>query len=75
MPKTAQPFKVQRVREFGGKYIRIVEEGDDFHATQKAAQAFQKKTQKTFVHPFDNRDVIIGQATVTAEILESEPDI
>jgi threonine dehydratase len=68
-------MKVRRVREFGGKHVEVRLVGDYFDEAQKAAKIYQKENRATFVHPFNDRDVIVGQSTVTAEMLQENPNI
>ena len=69
MPATTPQQKVSQVRMFGGEYIEIVLTGDTYDACQKHALKASKKLGKTFIHPFDDKEVIEGQATMALEIL------
>jgi threonine dehydratase len=69
MPATTPQQKVSQVRMFGGEFIEIVLTGDTYDACQKHALKASKKQGKTFIHPFDDKDVIEGQATMALEIL------
>ena len=70
MPATTPQQKVSQVKMFGGKYIRVVLIGDTYDACQKYALKIAKKEGKTFIHAFDDIEVIEGQATIALEILE-----
>ena len=70
MPATTPQQKVSQVRMFGGKYIRVVLIGDTYDTCQKYALKIAKKEGKTFIHAFDDKEVIEGQATIALEILE-----
>ena len=70
MPATTPQQKVSQVRMFGGKYIRVVLIGDTYDTCQKYALKIAKKEGKTFIHAFDDIEVIEGQATIALEILE-----
>ena len=70
MPATTPQQKVSQVKMFGGKYIRVVLIGDTYDACQKYALKIAKKEGKTFIHAFDDTEVIEGQATIALEILE-----
>ena len=70
MPATTPQQKVSQVRMFGGEFIEIVLTGDTYDACQKHALKASKKQDKTFIHPFDDKKVIEGQATIAFEILE-----
>lgn len=76
MPKTTPKQKVDKVRQFGGSFIEIELIGDTFDDAYENARNFEKKTGKTFVHPFNDLKIIEGQGTVGKEIYEqSEEDI
>jgi len=44
--------------------------GDTFDDAYAAAQAFKDKTNSAFVHPFEDEDVVVGQATLALELIE-----
>ena len=69
MPVTTPHQKIDQVRMFGNKFIDIQLFGDSFDDSQKAASEFSEQNKSTFVHPFDDVDVISGQGTVGLEIL------
>lgn len=70
MPLPTSSQKVEQVRMFGGDFVDIRLEGDTYDDSYKAASKFQKATKSHFVHPFDDVDVIEGQATVALEMLD-----
>ncbi|WP_457611462.1 threonine ammonia-lyase IlvA [Lutibacter sp.] len=69
MPVTTPHQKIDQVKMFGGKFIEIQLFGDSFDDSQKAAIVFCTINKRTFVHPFDDIEVIAGQGTVGLEIL------
>lgn len=69
MPYPTPKQKIEQVKMFGGKAIKIVLEGDTYDDSYQAAITECEKLGKTFVHPFDDKKVIEGQATVGLEIL------
>ncbi|OOB80232.1 MAG: threonine ammonia-lyase [Epulopiscium sp. Nuni2H_MBin003] len=71
MPETTPYLKVEATKNFGGKVILHGEVYDD--AYQKACEIAQE-TGATFIHPFDDINIISGQGTVALEILEDLPD-
>lgn len=76
MPVTTPHQKIDQVRMFGGSFVEIKLFGDSFDDSQKAAVEFCATNQNTFVHPFDDLEVIAGQGTVGLEILnDSEAPI
>jgi threonine dehydratase len=66
MPVTTPQLKVDAVKGFGGE---VVLHGDSYSDAHTHAVALQKKQGLTFVHPFDDPDVIAGQGTIAMEIL------
>ena len=69
MPETTPKQKVERVKMFGGDFIKIILSGDNFDDAQKEAQK-NLTDDATFIHPFDDIKVIEGQGTVALEILD-----
>ena len=69
MPETTPKQKVERVKMFGGDFIKIILSGDNFDDAQKEAQK-HLTDDATFIHPFDDIKVIEGQGTVALEILD-----
>jgi len=66
MPQTTPNIKVQAVLDLGGD---VVLHGDDFdHACEHALEIAAERGL-TFIHPFDDPDVIAGQGTIGMEIL------
>jgi len=74
MPVTTPQQKVQKTRAFGGDAIEIRLLGDYFEDTLKAAQEFCAESGAQFLPPYDDPEVIEGQATVGVEILEQCPE-
>jgi threonine dehydratase len=66
MPTTTPQIKVDAVRGLGGE---VVLHGDSYTDAYHHALAVEKKQGLTFVHPFDDPDVIAGQGTIAMEIL------
>ncbi|EAR61163.1 threonine ammonia-lyase, biosynthetic [Neptuniibacter caesariensis] len=69
MPKTTPDVKVNNVKRLGGK---VVLHGDAYDDAAAHAQKLVAEKGMTFVHPFDDPDVIAGQGTVAMEILRQE---
>ena len=66
MPQTTPNIKVQAVLDLGGE---VILHGDDFdHAYEHAVEVARERSL-TFIHPFDDPDVIAGQGTIGMEIL------
>ncbi|OWU85997.1 threonine dehydratase [Oceanicola sp. 22II-s10i] len=77
MPVTTPQQKIDKTRIFGGEFIEIRLVGDYFDATLGEAQAFCARVGGHFLAPFDDRDVIEGQASVAVEIeaqMDALPD-
>ncbi len=72
MPLTAPISKVEATRSYGAE-IRLIDGVYD-DAYQEAIK-YQKETGATFIHPFDDNDVIAGQATIALEIYEQLNDV
>ncbi|MFP5412521.1 MAG: threonine ammonia-lyase, biosynthetic [Gammaproteobacteria bacterium] len=66
MPVTTPQVKIDAVRALGGE---VVLHGDSYSDAAGHAQALQAEQGLTFVHPFDDPDVIAGQGTIAMEIL------
>ncbi|MEO1704064.1 MAG: threonine ammonia-lyase IlvA [Pseudomonadota bacterium] len=78
MPVTTPQQKVDKTRIFGGDSVEVRLVGDYFDDCLRAAQAFCAEHDGHFISPFDDADVIEGQATVTLEMLEQlgrAPDV
>jgi threonine dehydratase len=69
MPTTTPQVKIDAVRHFGGENVQIVLQGDSYSDAALHAKELERKKGMTFVHPFDDPDVIAGQGTVAMEIL------
>ena len=66
MPTTTPGVKVDAVRGFGGEVVLF---GDSYSDAYTHAVQLEKKEGLTFVHPFDDPDVIAGQGTIAMELL------
>ncbi|MCA8867152.1 MAG: threonine ammonia-lyase IlvA [Rhodobacteraceae bacterium] len=70
MPITTPEQKIEKTRVFGGEAVEIRLTGDYFDDTLKSAQAFCAAEKAVFLSPFDDDDVIEGQASVAVELLQ-----
>lgn len=68
MPVTTPEQKISKTRKFGGDAVSIKLTGDYFDDTLAAAQAYCEHVKGHFLSPFDDEDVIEGQASVAVEI-------
>ncbi|MGE4240829.1 threonine ammonia-lyase, biosynthetic [Ramlibacter sp.] len=66
MPVTTPQLKVEAVKALGGEVVLF---GDSYSDAYTHAVALEKERGLTFVHPFDDPDVIAGQGTIGMEIL------
>lgn len=70
MPTTTPQIKVQAVQNRGGE---VVLAGDSYDEAYARALELEKAEKLTFVHPFDDPEVIAGQGTIGMEILRQHP--
>ncbi|MFW6257226.1 MAG: threonine ammonia-lyase, partial [Prolixibacteraceae bacterium] len=70
MPATTPKQKIRQVEMFGKENVEIILVGDTYDAADTAAKADCEKTGMAFIHPFDDEQIIEGQATVALEILQ-----
>ncbi len=72
MPNNAPEVKINGVRELGAELIFCE---PNLAARENGVKEIIKKHNATFIHPFDNYDVIAGQATAAKELMEEYPDL
>jgi threonine dehydratase len=72
MPKFAPLVKVSRCQRFGAK---VILHGNSFEEARAHASVLAVEQELTYVHPFDDLNVIAGQGTVALEILEQVSDL
>ncbi|WP_151718905.1 threonine ammonia-lyase IlvA [Gemmobacter serpentinus] len=78
MPVTTPQQKIDKTRTFGGGAVEIVLTGDYFDQTLAASQTYCREMGAHFLSPFDDGDVIEGQASVAVEMFDqlgSAPDL
>ncbi|MDH4285925.1 MAG: threonine ammonia-lyase, biosynthetic, partial [Gallionella sp.] len=66
MPTTTPQIKIQAV---AGRGAKVVLHGDSYSDAYQHALELEKNSRMTFVHPYDDPDVIAGQGTIGMEIL------
>ena len=71
MPKITPEIKVNGVKSYGGKAVLL---GNTFDDAYSHAMELSEKHGLTFIHPFDDIDVIAGQGTIGMELLRQHPD-
>lgn len=72
LPATAPISKIEATRQYGAEIKLVDGVYDDAY---ESALNFRDETGAIFVHPFDDLDVIAGQATVALELIEQLPDM
>ncbi len=72
MPETTPFVKVAATRGYGARVVLV---GETLSEAQAEAETIAARESLTFVHPYDDEDVIRGQGTVAIEMLEDEPDL
>ena len=70
MPIPTPKQKIEQVQMFGGKFVEVILTGDTFDDASKEARSYCEQNERYFIHPFDDKKVIEGQATIALEILE-----
>lgn len=70
MPVTTPLIKVNAVRNRGAEAVLI---GDNYDAAYAHALKLERERKLTFVHPYDDPDVIAGQGTIAVEVLDQHP--
>ncbi len=72
MPESTPLTKVNGVKHYGAE---VILQGANYDEAYAYALAYGAKNQLTFVHPFEDVEVIAGQGTVALEILEVANDL
>jgi threonine dehydratase len=72
MPQITPLLKVEATKAYGAK---VLLHGDVFDESFAKAEELAEKKGLTFIHPFDDYDVICGQGTLAPEILADLPDV
>ena len=67
MPITTPLIKINAVKSLGGKVVFF---GDNFDEAYDHAVSLAKKENYSFIHPYDDKEVISGQGTIGKEIIE-----
>ena len=70
MPLATPSIKVDAVRRYGGN---VILHGNSYDEAQEEAMRVSAQEGRTLIHPFDDMEVICGQATVGVEILKQVP--
>lgn len=70
MPATTPKQKIDQVKMFGKDWVEVILTGDTFDDSSKAAQEETILYNHVYIPPFDDYQIIQGQATIAKEILE-----
>src|SRR5262249_10340977 len=70
MPATTPRIKIDAVRAWGAEVVR---HGDSYDEAYTEARRLERRRRLTFVHPYDDPDVIAGQGTIGVELLRQAP--
>ncbi len=71
MPRTTPPIKVNNVKRLGGQ---VVLHGDTYDEAAQHAKQMAEDNGYTYIHPYDDLDVIAGQGTIALELLRQKSD-
>jgi len=71
VPETANPFKVEAIQRLGA---RVIAAGRNYSGANTEALAAQRDSGATFVHAYDDPDVVAGQGTIATELLADLED-
>src|SRR3546814_11178523 len=72
MPKTTPMVKVMQTKGHG---VTVVLHGEKFDDAYAHSRQLEHERGLTFIHPFDEADIIAGQGTVALEMLQDAPEI
>jgi threonine dehydratase len=72
MAENATPSKVEATKAYGGE---VVQHGTIWDEADQMARELVKSEGLTYVHPFDDLDLIAGQGTLGLELYEDWPDV
>ena len=76
VPNITPPQKQNRIKFYGKENTELILKGNNFNETLEEALQYSNDNNKTFIHPYDDLDIIEGQATIGYEIQkEINPEI
>ncbi|MEE9438282.1 MAG: threonine ammonia-lyase IlvA [Saprospiraceae bacterium] len=73
MPHPTPKQKINKVKQFGGKWVEVILQGDTFDDANEYAIKDANNNNKSFVHPFNDIEVMAGQGTIAKEIIQQTP--
>lgn len=71
MPASAPRFRVEKSRSYGAEVVLVADVYEGFAEVER----IQQEEGRAFVHPFDSRPIVTGQATVGLEVCEDAPPL
>src|SRR6202165_604111 len=71
VPETANPFKIEAIQRLGAQVVRT---GRNYSDAFAEALSAQRDSGATFVHAYDDPDVVAGQGTIATELLADLAD-
>jgi len=71
MPRTANPYRVEKCRELGAEVELVA----DVHVAFTRVKQIEAEEARTFVHPFEGPRTALGTATLGLELMEQVPDL
>jgi threonine dehydratase len=72
VPTVSSPAKIERIRQLGADLVVV---GDRYADAYEAAQQWAATSGALSAHAFDQRETILGQATVALELAEQAPEV
>ncbi len=71
MPSSAPQFRVEKSRSYGAEVVLVADVYEGFAEVER----IQQEEGRAFVHPFESRTIVTGQATVGLEVCEDAPPL
>jgi len=71
MPKSANPFRVESCKAYGAEVVLV----DDVHQAFDRVHQIEAQEGRSFVHPFEGKQTILGTATVGFELCRQVPEL
>ncbi|MDZ7292921.1 MAG: threonine/serine dehydratase [candidate division KSB1 bacterium] len=71
VPTTASSLKVRNLRQFG---VTLIQEGSDYDDAEELARNYATVHNLSFIHAFEQSEIIAGQGTIGLELLEQMPE-
>lgn len=72
LPKTATQAKIENIQQYGA---RIIFHGDDCNQAEQFAKQVAMETNVDYISPYNDIDIVLGQGTVTYEIMQQLPEL